>query len=67
MPIPSPSPGQSRSEFIRQCMASIGHEHKNNISQAVAICESRYRDKRAKASYVVTTADDEYISDDDDS
>ena len=44
-------------------MSEIGHEYKDNIKQGVAICYRKWADKKAKASYVVATAEDEYISD----
>lgn len=45
MPIPNPSPQESRNDFISRCMEAIGGEFDNN-DQAVAVCNSTWEDSR---------------------
>ncbi len=60
MPIPTPSKGQSREAFISECMHSIGNEY-DDKKQALAICFGKWADKKAKAAYVVSAVNDEFI------
>jgi hypothetical protein len=62
MPIPTPKKIESKSDFVARCMKDkVMNEEYSDNKQRVAICYSRWEDKKAKASYVVTAASEEYI------
>lgn len=62
MPIPTPKKGQSKSEFISQCMGNptMINEFPDQ-KQRAAVCYSKYEDKKSKASYVIKANQEEYI------
>lgn len=47
MPIPSPKPGESESDFVGRCISEISNEY--DQEQSIAICFNTYRESRAEA------------------
>lgn len=62
MPLPKPRKSQSKKSFLESCLSdSTVNKEFPDTKQRYAVCLSQYERKRAKASYVVATANDEYI------
>lgn len=47
MPIPSPKPGESESDFVGRCVSEISNEY--DQEQSIAICFNTYRTEKAEA------------------
>ena len=62
MPIPSPSGKETKSDFISRCMGDdvINKEFPKN-TQRYAVCQTKWKDKKSKASIVISTSTDEII------
>lgn len=62
MPLPKPRKSQSKKAFLESCLSDpTVNKDFPDTKQRYAVCLSQFDRKRAKASYVVATANDEYI------
>lgn len=69
MPIPTPRRDKSgrktekKSEFISRCAGdSTMNKDYPDAKQRVAICYQKWEEKKTKAAYVISAADEEYAT-----
>lgn len=62
MPLPEKRRGQSKRDFLNSCMSNptMLKEYPDQ-SQRAAICYRQFGEKRSRASYAITSGDDEII------
>ena len=67
MPLPTPHKDpsgekESKKQFIARCMKdkNVQNDFKTQ-EQKLAVCYSRYKEKKSKASYVVQAGNDEFL------
>lgn len=65
MPIPKPSKMEKKSDFLSRCMGddTMNKEFPKN-AQRYAVCQSKWDEKKSKASSVVSIGNEEFIQED---
>lgn len=62
MPLPNKKKGESKQDFLNRCAGdSVMVKEYPDQKQRLAICYSKWGEKKAKASYVITFGSEEYI------
>jgi len=63
MPIPNPSKTDKKTDFIQRCMSDkVMNKEFSDQKQRYAVCMSKWKDKKSKASIVVTCGDEEFLA-----